>query len=113
MTMIWRKNVLFFVKFRKFNLFGFQATNVDNNIRPLNADGFDIGFTRDRQSDVNDLDDPINDPANCEALGLESTFEKVLDFTYERGSKEEINLDRDIGLITSCLEICERRKGNF
>ena len=79
----------------------------------MNADGFDIGFTRDRQS--NDLDDQgSNDasPENCDALGLETTYEKVLDFTYERGNKEEINLERDIGIISSCLELCDRRKSS-
>ena len=35
-------------------------------------------------------------------------FPLFLDFTYERGTKEEIKLERDIGLITSCLEICAR-----
>ena len=71
-------------------------------------DGFDIG----RQSDADDepgLTRNVDDPGNCDALGLEATFEKVVDFTYERGNKEEIKLDRDIGLSTSCLEICDNR----
>ena len=79
------------------------------------TDGFDIG----RQTDVNDVRDLVNDiinsdgfsdPSDCSALGLESTFEKVVDFTYERGNREEIKLDRDIGITASCLEICERQK---
>ena len=32
----------------------------------------------------------------------------MIDFTYDRGTKEEIKLQTDIGLITSCLEICAR-----
>lgn len=91
-----------------------QSTNLDNSIRPLTADGFDIGFTRQSidldQSPAAAADtENLDNPANCDALGYESTFEKVLDFTYERGNKEEIDLNQDIGLITSCLEICDRR----
>ena len=69
-------------------------------------DGFDIGVNR--QSQDNGIDDQI-DPGNCDALGQSTTYEKVLDFTYENGNKEEINLNEDIGLINSCLEICQRR----
>ena len=77
------------------------------------TDGFDVGIIN-RQTDVNDVRELDNaspndgEPGNCDALGLEDTFEKVIDFTYERGVKEEIRLDRDIGIITSCLEICAR-----
>ena len=56
------------------------------------TDGFDIDFNK-----VNEDVTTVSDPGNCDALGLQSTFEKVLDFTYERGSKTEIELDRDIG----------------
>ena len=71
-------------------------------------DGFDIGIKR--QSQDNDIiDDDEIDPGNCVALGLSTTYEKVLDFTYDRGNKEEINLNEDIGLVNSCLEICSRR----
>ena len=60
--------------------------------------------------DVRELDKSQNngDPGNCNALGLQDTFEKVIDFTYERGDKREIRLEGDIGIITSCLEICIR-----
>ena len=76
---------------------------------PLN-DGFDIGIKRQSQDNDNDIiDDDEIDPGNCVALGLSTTYEKVLDFTYDRGNKEEINLNEDIGLVNSCLEICSRR----
>ena len=73
--------------------------------------GFDIGIKRQDDNDndiIDDGDDEI-DPGNCVALGLSTTYEKVLDFTYDRGNKEEINLNEDIGLVNSCLEICNRR----
>ena len=73
-------------------------------------DGFDIGIKRQSQDNDNDIiDDDEIDPGNCVALGLSTTYEKVLDFTYDRGNKEEINLNEDIGLVNSCLEICSRR----
>ena len=58
-----------------------QSAPIDNNIRPL-TDGFDLGIIN-RQADVNnvrDLDDRPNDgdPGNCDALGLQDTFEKVI-----------------------------------
>ena len=65
--------------------------NIDNNdvLRPL-TDGFDIGtINRQSQDSDNDIADDI-DPGNCDDLGLSTTYEKVLDFTYEKGSKEEI-----------------------
>ena len=74
----------------------FQSAS-QNDIRPL-TDGFDIDFNnRNDNSQTNKEDVTLSDPGNCDALGLESTFEKVLDFTYERGNKQEIELDRDIG----------------
>ena len=77
------------------------------------TDGFDIDFNANNRNSISSQtskeDVTLSDPGNCDALGLESTFEKVLDFTYERGSKVEIELDRDIGLLPSCLEVCARR----
>ncbi len=57
------------------------------------------------------------DPSDCRASGLETTFEKVVDTTYEgvgaRGGsevdREEISTPRDIGIVSQCLEECSRR----
>ena len=69
----------------------FLIQTIDNNdvLRPL-TDGFDIGtINRQSQDSDNDIADDI-DPGNCDDLGLSTTYEKVLDFTYDKGSKEEI-----------------------
>ena len=75
------------------------------------TDGFDIDFNANNRNSIqtNKEDVTLSDPGNCDALGLESTFEKVRHFTYDRGNKVEIELDRDIGLLPSCLEVCARR----
>lgn len=92
-----------------------QSSPKDNNsIRPLTLDGFDIDFKRNNNQkpekvDNRNLDRSDANPGDCDVLGLDTTFEKVLDFTYDRGNKEEINMDNDIGIINTCLEICNKR----
>ena len=52
-----------------------------NDIRPLlTIDGFDIRQSNDDSAEL------VEDPGKCSDLGLEATFEKVLDFTYDRGT---------------------------
>ena len=34
---------------------------------------------------------------------------KVVDFTYDRGNREQIVESRDIGMILTCLEECDRQ----
>jgi hypothetical protein len=77
-------------------------------------DGFDIGGSDDNRGtnsirDQERVDNNDGDPSDCEAVGLATTFEKVLDFTYDRGVKEEIDMDSDIGLVTTCLDTCVRK----
>ena len=49
---------------------------------------------------------PDANPANCRADGLVSAYEKVVDFTYNQGTKEEIQTNIDIGIASECLSQC-------
>ena len=49
---------------------------------------------------------PDADPKDCRADGLVSAYEKVVDFTYSRGTREEITTDVDIGIAGECLQYC-------
>ncbi|XP_023323415.1 uncharacterized protein LOC111697594 [Eurytemora carolleeae] len=45
-------------------------------------------------------------PANCRADGLVSAYEKIVDFTFTEGSREEIQTTVDIGIAAECIEEC-------
>ncbi|CAB4063246.1 unnamed protein product [Lepeophtheirus salmonis] len=48
-------------------------------------------------------------PENCRSVGLSTSFEKVMDFTYDRGPEEEFSTSVDIGIIVQCLRECQSR----
>nr|XP_040567250.1 uncharacterized protein LOC121116996 isoform X1 [Lepeophtheirus salmonis] len=48
-------------------------------------------------------------PENCRSAGLSTSFEKVMDFTYDRGPEEEFSTSVDIGIIVQCLRECQSR----
>ena len=63
---------------------------------------------KDRNPDRDrDRDRVSGDPANCRADGLETTFEKVVDHTYDRGDAEAIETRKDIGIVLQCLSECK------
>lgn len=74
----------------------------------------DLDRNRDRDQDRNrdqaqfpsSATDQQGDPRDCEAFNLETTYEKVVDYTYERGSKSQITVVKDIGIIIQCLTQC-------
>ena len=74
-------------------------------------EGFDYGGggfrdnARDGQS--GEESDPAGDPGDCLASGLVSSYEKVVDFTYDVGRKTQIQTDLDIGIINQCLDQCK------
>ena len=45
-------------------------------------------------------------PENCRADGLVTSYEKVVDFSYDVGRKDQISVGDDIGILTKCLDIC-------
>ena len=47
------------------------------------------------------------DPSNCAADGLLLSYEKVVDFTYDVGRKNQIQTDLDIGIVNQCLDQCK------
>jgi len=49
---------------------------------------------------------PDANPANCRADGLVAAYEKVVDFTYNSGNREEIQTNIDIGIASECLSQC-------
>ena len=46
-------------------------------------------------------------PENCRADGLVTSYEKVVDFSYDAGRKEQISVNDDIGIVTKCLDVCK------
>ena len=87
--------------------------------RPEPQEKPDIGFnvkdfpdyddqgTKVKEKDMRNRD-VINtgDPGNCRADGLLTSYEKVIDFTYDAGVKTQIDTDLDIGIVTECLDTC-------
>ena len=51
---------------------------------------------------------PDADPADCRADNLLDAYEKVVDHTYSRGTREEITTTVDIGIANECLAECSR-----
>jgi hypothetical protein len=51
----------------------------------------------------------VGHPSRCRDDGLEPSYEKVLDFTYDKGTKEAIDVGQDIGLINYCVDECTSR----
>ena len=49
---------------------------------------------------------PDANPGDCGADGLVSAYEKVVDFTYNSGNREEITTNIDIGIAGDCLDQC-------
>ena len=49
---------------------------------------------------------PDANPADCAADGLVPAYEKVVDFTYNSGNREEIQTNIDIGIAGDCLSQC-------
>jgi len=66
--------------------------------------------TQNGSSDVNVGGSSNNidevDPGSCTDSGFQTSFEKVIDYTYDRGTKEQIDTSADIGIATSCLQEC-------
>ena len=61
---------------------------------------------RDDQFSSEEISGGQGNPENCRADGLITSYEKVVDFSYDSGRKEQINVNDDIGIITKCLDIC-------
>ena len=55
---------------------------------------------------------PDSSPQDCRADGLVEAYEKVVDFTYSRGGREELTTDIDIGIAGECLSQCTQQGGN-
>lgn len=53
----------------------------------------------------------VGNPANCAAAGFEETYEKVVDYTYDRSTKVQVDLSKDIGIAVNCLAECSRQGG--
>ncbi len=65
---------------------------------------------RDRnRNPVEDRDRLTGDPRDCRAAGLQTTFEKVVDHTYEGGDREQMTTNKDIGIVIQCLDECNRK----
>lgn len=110
----------------------FQENDLDG-IRPIDSNDFAISFGRDRENagSANSVEEERNraqqlaqtqeqqdgqqqdgrrlggNPANCRADNLQTTFEKVVDHSYNRGDRQQITTSRDIGIINQCLRECE------
>ena len=71
------------------------------------SNSFDDVYDRDDRDDHRSAEDSnAGNPENCRADGLVTSYEKVTDFTYDIGRKDQIPVGDDIGIVTNCLEIC-------
>ena len=75
----------------------------------LSSEGFDYQTNGVREKQGSSSREDANsgsDPGNCRAIGLVSSYEKVVDFTYDIGRKTQITTELDIGIVTQCLDSC-------
>ena len=101
----------------------FQTSN-GGGVRPTDGEtSIDFDFTnrersrdtpaktRPRDRDATDSGSVASggNPAKCLDDSLEQSYEKVLDFTYDKGSKEELDVGVDIGMINYCIDECTSR----
>eukprot|EP00095_Tigriopus_kingsejongensis_P000115 maker-scaffold983_size73474-snap-gene-0.8 protein:Tk00115 transcript:maker-scaffold983_size73474-snap-gene-0.8-mRNA-1 annotation:"PREDICTED: uncharacterized protein LOC100909276" len=86
-----------------------QAADNSNNVREVNPDNRSPeGLDRELDSDPDNTPQmPEGDPRNCETLGMETSFEKIVDYNYERGRKTQIDTAKDIGIVIQCLDHCK------
>ena len=61
-----------------------------------------------------DEEDPLptyngGNTGNCAADGLVTTYEKVVDVTYNRGTVTELTTQNDIGIANDCLSQCNNQ----
>ena len=95
-----------------------RQANDEDSVRPIaspnqgtnavgtGGGGSDVIGDADRDRDRNRIS---ADPGDCSRDGFETSFEKVVDYTYNQGSKEAITTSRDIGIIIQCLNECRDR----
>jgi len=88
---------------------GESSVDFDFSNRERSRDSPTKTRTRDRDAAGSGSVASGGNPAKCRDDSLEQSYEKVLDFTYDKGSKEELDVGVDIGMINYCIDECTSR----
>jgi len=88
------------------NNFGGNSNNNNFGGGNFGGNSFANQILPDQEEDELPTYSDGGNPADCRADNLATSYEKIVDFTYNRGNKEEINTNIDIGIAEECIREC-------